>query len=48
MSGEGVVTVRRVFFRTAAILLALLWLYVWFGIAWINGWFQPWVYEVLS
>lgn len=41
-------TVRRVFFRTTAILLTLAWLYAWFGIAYLNGWFQPWVYRWLG
>lgn len=30
------------------IVVLVLWLYVLFGIAWINGGLQPWIYEALG
>lgn len=41
-------TVRRWFFRAAAILLTVLLVYVWFGVAYLADAFQPWVYRLLS
>lgn len=39
---------RRLFFRTAAVLITAVLVYVWLGVAWINGDLQPWIYELAS
>jgi hypothetical protein len=41
-------TLRKLFFRSAAILITALLLYVWLGVAYLNGQLRPWIYQVLS
>lgn len=39
---------RRLFFRTLAVLVTGLLIYVWIGVTYLTGGFQPWVYEVFG